>query len=195
MQRLKVQPFLSFTVWSSLLPPPVKPTSSPTLCPEGLPQGAEEPAAVSFSWPIIGCYNWQLVFSLPTFLSRSGSLKVSRNFLTCSERRRSMLRASMARPRNSSTSSSGFRFSCVFLKMKCLNNTRLHKVMLTCRGDTEGSQESAETFFFFWLIICKLKSSSWPQTPQPTPPKNPVYQGRIAQYPHINQCSSQRDDN
>lgn len=46
-----------------------------------------------------------------------------RNFLTCSERRRSMLRASMARPRNSSTSSSGFRFSCVFLKMKCLDNT------------------------------------------------------------------------
>lgn len=128
-------------------PPPVKPSSSTILRPERLPQGTEEPAAESFSWPIIGRYNWQLVFSLPTFLSRSGSLKVSRNFLTCSERRRSMLRASMARPRNSSTSSSGFRFSCVFLKMKCLNNTRLHKVMLTCGGDTEGSQESAETFF------------------------------------------------
>lgn len=59
-----------------------------------------------------------------TFFSRSGSLKVSRNLLTCSERRRSMLRASMARPRNSSTSSSGFMFSCVFLKMKCLNHRR-----------------------------------------------------------------------
>lgn len=63
-----------------------------------------------------------------TFFSRSGSLKVSRNFLTCSERSRSILLASMALPRNSSTSSSGFRFSCVFLKMKFLDNTR--------RGDT-----------------------------------------------------------
>lgn len=61
-----------------------------------------------------------------TFFSRSGSRNVSRNFLTCSDRNRSMLRASMARPRNSSTSSSGFRFSCVFLKMKCLDNKRGH---------------------------------------------------------------------
>lgn len=81
------------------------------------------------SRPIIFCYigSWTLcvrVCARLTFFSRSGSLKVSRNFLTCSERRRSMLRASMARPRNSSTSSSGFRFSCVFLKIKCLNKTR-----------------------------------------------------------------------
>lgn len=59
-----------------------------------------------------------------TFFSRSGSLKVSRNFLTCSDRSRSMLRASIARPRNSSTSSSGFKFSCGFLNMKCLKKRR-----------------------------------------------------------------------
>lgn len=48
---------------------------------------------------------------VPTFFSRSGVWKVSRNFLTWSLRSWSMLRASMARLRNSSTSSSGLRAS------------------------------------------------------------------------------------
>lgn len=47
----------------------------------------------------------------PTFFSSSGVWKVSRNFLTWSLRSWSMLRASMARLRNSSTSSSGLRAS------------------------------------------------------------------------------------
>lgn len=46
-----------------------------------------------------------------TFFSRSSLWKVSRNRRTWSLRSWSMLRASMARPRNSSTSSSGFRAS------------------------------------------------------------------------------------
>lgn len=46
-----------------------------------------------------------------TFFSSSGVWKVSRNFLTWSLRSWSMLRASMARLRNSSTSSSGLRAS------------------------------------------------------------------------------------
>ena len=50
-----------------------------------------------------------------TFFSKSGSLKVKRNLRTCSDRSLSMLLASMARPRNSSTSSSGFALSWAFL--------------------------------------------------------------------------------
>lgn len=46
-----------------------------------------------------------------TFFSRSSLWKVSRNRRTWSLRSWSILRASMARPRNSSTSSSGFRAS------------------------------------------------------------------------------------
>lgn len=89
-----------------------------------------------------------------TFFSRSGSLKVSRNFLTCSERSRSILLASMALPRNSSTSSSGFRFSCVFLKMKCLDNTR--------RGDT-----------FLFSVSGRHKRSFSSTSLQTSPPQAP----------------------
>ena len=53
-----------------------------------------------------------------TFFSKSGSLKVKRNLRTCSDRSLSMLLASMARPRNSSTSSSGFELSWAFLVSK-----------------------------------------------------------------------------
>lgn len=54
---------------------------------------------------------WRGGNGVPTFFSRSGVWKVSRNFLTWSLRSWSMLRASMARLRNSSTSSSGLRAS------------------------------------------------------------------------------------
>lgn len=51
-----------------------------------------------------------------TFFSKSGSLKVKRNLRTCSDRSLSMLLASIALPRNSSTSSSGFALSWAFLR-------------------------------------------------------------------------------
>jgi hypothetical protein len=68
-----------------------------------------------------------------TFFSKSGSLKVKRNLRTCSDRSLSMLLASMARPRNSSTSSSGFALSWAFL------GSRGHRHRLTNRGAVVGA--------------------------------------------------------
>lgn len=66
----------------------------------------------------------QWILANVTFFSKSGSLNVKRNLRTCSERNRSILLASMARPRNSSTSSSGFILSCIFLRMSQKGSVR-----------------------------------------------------------------------
>lgn len=162
---------LSFTVWSSLPPlsfsGPLFPLSNPVppfLCYTLLwltSSGDGEKRAAESSRQREDCLSLGIIclcigsvchcVHVLTFFSRSGSLKVSRNFLTCSERRRSMLRASMARPRNSSTSSSGFRFSCVFLKMKCLNNTRWDQVTLTPQDIWKGSSHSTAATLFSTL--------------------------------------------
>ncbi len=77
---------------------------------------------------------------IPTFFSRSAVWKVSRNFLTWSFLSWSMLRASMARPRNSSTSSSGFRASWAQRLRGRWNNRSLCGVCLCpCVSVYEGA--------------------------------------------------------
>lgn len=78
------------------------------------------------AWPM------QWFLDSVTFFSRSGSLNVKRNLRTCSERNRSMLLASMARPRNSSTSSSGFMLSWVLLGMPWKGSTRAQGNFCCC---------------------------------------------------------------
>lgn len=73
-----------------------------------------------------------MVLDNVTFFSKSGSLNVKRNLRTCSERNRSMLLASMARPRNSSTSSSGFILSWVLLRMAWKESKRAQDNFCLC---------------------------------------------------------------
>lgn len=84
----------------------------------------------------------QTLIKSPTFFSRSGVWKVSRNFLTWSFLSWSMLRASMARPRNSSTSSSGFRASWIQRLWGGWNNRSL-----VC--------------FYLFMYLCVSVGGSW----------------------------------
>lgn len=108
-----------------------------------------------------------------TFFSRSSLWKVSRNRRTWSLRSWSMLRASMARPRNSSTSSSGFRASWApRLIMGCRTSNRTGRVQAAAR---EGCVVPAPTSYEKWEVSTHSPSQAANAFSLPDPSHRPTY--------------------